>query len=338
MSSSEVKSNNPDEPTLYQRMISACSGSLLTSVFVTPFDVIKTRLQTTNGPSKCMSYCNCCVEELCMQLYGNHKHGQNCYLTPKQRFSSTMVSPLLKPNEQVLWRLIRQEGPKSLWSGLSPTLAMAAPSTMIYYPTYELIRDKLAQKYDSPYVPGIAGGISRAFAVVVVSPLDLIRTKMQSKKMTTQELLKSVRTSVKHEGLRSMYIGLVPTLIRDVPFSITYWFLYEKMKKELTMESLFVKSFLSGIFAGGISACMTHPFDVVKTKRQVMLGSTNLFGDAAQYTSLSSITKNTFKSQGAKGFFVGLTPRICKVAPACAIMISSYELGKSFFAEYNRRK
>ena len=46
-----------------------------------------------------MSYCNCCVEELCMQLYGNHKHGQNCYLTPKQRFSSTMVSPLLKPNE-----------------------------------------------------------------------------------------------------------------------------------------------------------------------------------------------------------------------------------------------
>lgn len=33
------------------------------------------------------------------------------------------------------------------------------------------------------------------------------------------ELLKSVRTSVKHEGLRSMYIGLVPTLIRDVPFS-----------------------------------------------------------------------------------------------------------------------
>ena len=40
---------------------------------------------------------------------------------------------------------------------------MAAPSTMIYYPTYELIRDKLAQKYDSPYVPGIAGGISRGF-------------------------------------------------------------------------------------------------------------------------------------------------------------------------------
>ena len=27
--------------------------------------------------------------------------------------------------------------------------------------------------------------------------------------------------------------------------------------------------------------------------------------DAAQYTSLSSITKNIFKSQGARGFFVG---------------------------------
>ena len=37
--------------------------------------------------------------------------------------------------------------------------------------------------------------------------------------MISTELLNSVRTSVKHEGLRSMYIGLVPTLIRDVPFS-----------------------------------------------------------------------------------------------------------------------
>jgi solute carrier family 25 protein 39/40 len=30
--------------------------------------------------------------------------------------------------------------------------------------------------------------------------------------------------------------------------------------------------------------------------------------------------------------YVGLLPRLLKIAPSCAIMISSYELGKRFFA------
>ena len=65
-------------------------------------------------------------------------------------------------------------------------------------------------------------------------------------------------------------------IVLKIYFSATYWFLYEKMKKKMTTESLFINSFFSGIVAGGVSSCFTHPFDVVKTKRQVMLGFTNL--------------------------------------------------------------
>ena len=58
------------------------------------------------------------------------------------------------------------------------------------------------------------------------------------------------------------------------------------MKKELTTDSLFVNSFFSGMVTGAFSSCLTHPFDVVKTKRQIMLGSTNLLFGGKLRTNL----------------------------------------------------
>ena len=44
---------------------------------------------------------------------------------------------------------------------------------------------------------------------------------------------------------------------------------------------------------------------------------------------------NNFSFTCAFFFCAGLVPRIVKVAPACAITISSYEMGKRFFQQHN---
>lgn len=41
------------------------------------------------------------------------------------------------------------------------------------------------------------------------------------------------------------------------------------------------------------------------------------------------------KEHGYSGLYAGLAPRVAKIAPACAIMIGSYEFCKEYFLEYN---
>lgn len=78
---------------------------------------------------------------------------------------------------------------------MSPTLVLAIPATIAYFVTYEQLRLSLKDRYNKnhragePFVqpfwiPLVSGATARVFSVTVVSPLELIRTKMQSKRLS----------------------------------------------------------------------------------------------------------------------------------------------------------
>lgn len=70
-----------------------------------------------------------------------------------------------------------------------------------------------------PLIPGFAGGLARIAAVIVTSPLELIRTKKMSAQLSYEDLTNSLRNSIKTDGIRALWRGLIPTLWRDLPFS-----------------------------------------------------------------------------------------------------------------------
>ena len=70
-----------------------------------------------------------------------------------------------------------------------------------------------------------------------------------------------------------MLEGFVPTLLRDAPFSMMYWTLYENFKLLLSTRvsstSKLTNDFIAGAGAGGLAAFITTPIDVIKTRRQM---------------------------------------------------------------------
>lgn len=91
----------------------------------------------------------------------------------------------------------------------------------------------------------------------VVSPLELLRTRIQASSKTSYiHIYKSIKVLVKENGWSSLWRGLSATLWRDVPFSAIYWFSYEKtfsfIKTHDWMSSDFFNSFTSGCLCGSV--------------------------------------------------------------------------------------
>ncbi|XP_045900834.1 solute carrier family 25 member 40 [Micropterus dolomieu] len=322
--------------TPLQQMVASCSGAILTSLFVTPLDVVKIRLQAQKNPfpkGKCFVYCNGLMDHICVCENGSSK----AWYKASGHFNGTL---------DAFVKIVRHEGLKALWSGLPPTLVMAVPATVIYFTCYDQLCAALRVRMGdhTQEAPLLAGAIARVGSATVISPLELIRTKLQSQKQSYRELTDCIRSAVQREGWLSLWRGLGPTLLRDVPFSAIYWYNYEKGKSWLcewynTREPTFTITFISGAVSGSIASIVTLPFDVVKTRRQVELGELQAKNLSCQVSSSTFRVMSRIVAQdGFSGLLAGFLPRLIKVAPACAIMISTYEFGKAFFRKHNQER
>lgn len=113
----------------------------------------------------------------------------------------------------------------------------------------------------------------------------------------------------------------------------------------------FVDSFLAGAGSGAVAAFVTTPFDVGKTRQQVYHHAGD---DAPSVIAAKEAAKagkhipeelpiprflyHIFQEEGVGGLFKGWAARCLKIAPACAIMISSYEVGKKWAKSINEKK
>ena len=141
-----------------------------------------------------------------------------------------------------------------------------------------------------------------------------------------RSVLTSIRALIRTNGFRVMWRGLGPTLWRDVPFSGFYWASYEKWKRAFAKrghEGAWI-AFISGAISGTSAALVTSPFDVLKTRRQalIMTSSSTYEGSPSTFRLLVRI----FRTEGPSAFFAGIIPRIAKIAPACGILIASFEV------------
>lgn len=79
-----------------------------------------------------------------------------------------------------------------------------------------------------------------------------------------------------------------------------------------------------------MAAVLTHPFDVGKTRMQITYLNSTL--EKKPSKNMFKYLNQMRKSEGLAALYTGLVPRVIKIAPSCAIMISTYEVCKRLFS------
>ncbi|KAI2626000.1 mitochondrial carrier [Hypomontagnella submonticulosa] len=403
MVSSQDDGSDGVEISAGQKMFSAISGSLFTSLLVTPLDVVRVRLQSQGSSPpvpdiqklaisspNAFRPSNLGVTACCREVFFMNNNAEVCVAGPIGNFTASGECAVEEVQKRTfnstfdgMRKIARHEGFTTLWRGLSPTLVMAVPSNIIYFTGYEWLRSSKASPINKltrdEYAPLVAGATARILAVTAVNPIELFRTRLQASpgSTTTSHLANTfagMRDMVGENGYRSLWRGLTLTLWRDVPFSAMYWFGYESIRNKLTdmrearrgrrlsredstsrkrarsrsrsqegHTETFMDSFTAGALSGAFASSVTMPFDVGKTRRQVYRDAANKALPAAETASapetqhMMRFLWHIYSTEGLAGLWKGWLPRTLKVAPSCAIMISSYEVGKRVFRSINER-
>ncbi|XWS51526.1 hypothetical protein CRYUN_Cryun12cG0183300 [Craigia yunnanensis] len=138
-----------------------------------------------------------------------------------------------------------QEGPRAFYKGLVPSILGIIPYAGIDLAVYETLKDFsrtyiLQDSEPGPLVQLGCGTISGALGATCVYPLQVVRTRMQAQRATSDIPYNGMsdvfwRTFQK-EGYRGFYKGLFPNLLKVVPAASITYMVYEAMKKSLDLD------------------------------------------------------------------------------------------------------
>lgn len=191
---------------------------------------------------------------------------------------------------------------------------------------------------------GLAAGVTEA--VAVVTPMEVVKIRLQAQHHSMADPLDIPKyrnaahatfTVVKEEGIGALYRGVSLTALRQgtnqaVNFSAYTEFksLLQKWQPEYSNKELpSYQTMVIGLISGAMGPLSNAPIDTIKTRLQKTPGEP---GQTA-VSRITVIARDMFKQEGFRAFYMGITPRIMRVAPGQAVTFTVYEYLKGVLEE-----
>lgn len=140
------------------------------------------------------------------------------------------------------WTVVKELGLFGLYKGARACLLRDVPFSAIYFPAYAHTKAQLADDtgYNHPLTLLLAGAIAGVPAASLVTPADVIKTRLQvvarAGQTTYNGVLDATRKIYKEEGFRAFWKGSIARVFRSSPqFGVTL-LTYEVLQRVLYVD------------------------------------------------------------------------------------------------------
>ncbi|XP_003832903.2 solute carrier family 25 member 47 isoform X1 [Pan paniscus] len=214
-----LRYGSPDaKPAKADITLSGCASGLVRVFLTSPTEVAKVRLQTQTQEQK---------QQRRLSASGPSAVPPMCPAPP------ACPEPKYRGPLHCLATVAREEGLRGLYKGSSALLLRDGHSFATYFLSYAVLCEWLSPAgHSRPDVLGVlvAGGCAGVLAWAVATPMDVIKSRLQADGQGQRRyrgLLHCMVTSVREEGPRVLFKGLVLNCCRAFPVNMVVFVAYE---------------------------------------------------------------------------------------------------------------
>lgn len=131
-------------------------------------------------------------------------------------------------------KISAERGFLGLWRGWLPNVQRAAIVNLGDLTTYDSAKHFILRNtslHDNYVTHALSSLCSGLVAASLGTPADVIKTRIMNNPDLYKGVIDCFNKSVKHEGVFSLYKGFIPTWSRMAPWSMTFWLVYEQIRR-----------------------------------------------------------------------------------------------------------
>ncbi|XP_059393742.1 mitochondrial S-adenosylmethionine carrier protein [Carassius carassius] len=241
------------------------------------------------------------------------------------------VDLTLYPLDTIKTRLQSQQGFykaggfRGIYAGVPSAAIGSFPNAAAFFVTYESTKS-LFTGYSAtnlaPITHMLAASLGEIVACLIRVPTEVVKQRTQANpSLNTYRVLLN---TLQEEGFRGLYRGYGSTVLREIPFSLVQFPLWEYLKAVWwrrqggRLDSW--QAAVCGALAGGVAAFVTTPLDVAKT--WIMLAKA---GTSTASGNIPEVLYEVWRSRGIPGLFAGSIPRLTFISMGGFIFLGAYE-------------
>lgn len=235
--------------------------------------------------------------------------------------------------------IVSAEGPGALLTGLGPTIAGYCLQGAFKFGGYEYFKaravDYLGQSTASNHRNAVYLGSAAAaefLGDIALCPFESVRIRLVSQPSYAADSVSALAKLAREEGIGGLYSGLSPILLKQIPYTMATFLVYEKAiqtaysvvdKRELPSIGVTGINLGAGLIAGLAAAVVSQPADTMLSKI-----------NKEKAGSGEGTTRRLFRiasELGLRGAYTGMQARAVMVSGMTAVQFGIYGDIKKLF-------